>query len=116
MEKTSYSYKDAADLTNIAAAPEAVNESVNHSIIAIEEMNQTSAVSAQSTVAAAPTPSPTLLMPEGGAVKRGALDMLASIVDTITTHPGLMFLIGCIFVVVLLVIWDVRKKRKNGNG
>ena len=114
MEKTSYSYKDAAGSLNIAAAPEGVNESVNRSIIAIEEMNQTSAVSVQSTVAAAPTPAPTLLMHEGGAVKGGATDMLASIVDTVTAHPGLMFLIGCIFVVVLLVIWDVRKKRKNG--
>jgi len=54
-------------------------------------------------------------MPEGGAVKGGAPDMLANITDTVTSHPGLMFLLGCIFVVVLLVIWDVRKKRKNGK-
>jgi len=60
-EKSSYSYgiRDAADSLNIAAAPEAVNESVNRSIMAIEEMNQTSAVSVQSTAAATPTPAPT---------------------------------------------------------
>ena len=114
MEKSSYSYKGAADSVNIAAAPEAVNESVNRSIMAAEEMNQTSATGIQSTATAAPTPAPTLLMPDGGVVKEGAPDMLASIVETVTSHPGLLFLLGCIFVIVLLVIWDVRKKRKNG--
>jgi len=118
VEKSSYSYdvKGAADSLNIAAAPEAVNESVNRGMMAIEEMNKTSAVSVQSTAAAAPTPVPTLLMPEGGTVKGGAPDMLANIADSVTAHPGLMFLLGCIFVIVLFVIWDVRKKRKNGNG
>lgn len=116
VEKSSYSYdlKDTADSLNIAAAPEAVNESVKRGIMAIEEMNQTSAVSVQSTAAAAPTPVPTPLMSEGGAVKGGVPDMLASIADTVTSHPGLLFLLGCIFVVVLLLIWDVRKRRKNG--
>ena len=116
MEKSGYSYKEAAGSLNIAAAPEAANESANRSIMAIEEMNQTSAVSVQSTVAASPTPAPTLLIPDSGVAKGGAPDMLASIVDTITAHPGLLFLLGCIFVIVLLVIWDVRKKRKNSNG
>ena len=110
---TAYSYdiKDAADSLNIAAAPEAVNESVNRGMMAIEEMNKTSAVSVHSTAAATPTPAPTPLMPEVGAVKGGAPDMFANIADTVTSHPGLLFLLGCIFVVVLLVIWDVRKKR-----
>ena len=116
-EMTAYSYnmKATTDSLNNAAAPETANESVNRGIMAIEEMNQTSAVSVQSTAAAAPTPAPPL-MPEVGGVKGGAPDMLVSIADTITSHPGLLFLLGCIFVVVLLVIWDVRKKRKNGNG
>lgn len=118
MEESSYNYdiKDAADSLNIAAAPEAVNESVNRGMMAIEEMNQTSAVSVQSTAAAAYTPVPTPLMYDGGAGKGGAPDMLANIADTVTSHPGLLFLLGCIFVVVLLVIWYVRKRRKNGNG
>ncbi|GFO96208.1 transcriptional regulator [groundwater metagenome] len=116
VEKSSYSYdiKDAADSLNIAAAPEAVNESVKRGIMAIEEMNQTSAVSVHSTAAAAHTPVPMPLMSEGGAVKGGAPDMLANIADTVTSHPGLLFLLGCLFVIVLLVLWDVRKKRKNG--
>jgi predicted transcriptional regulator len=114
VEKSSYSYdiKDASDSLNIAAVPGAVNESVNRGMMAIEEMNQTSAVSVQSTAAAAPTPAPTPLMPEVGAVKGGAPDMLTNIAETVTSHPGLLFLLGCIFVVVLLVIWDVLKKRK----
>lgn len=116
MEKSSYSYdiKDTVDSLNIAAVPEAVNESVNRGMI--EDMNQTSAVSVQSTATAAHTTAPTPLMPEVGAVKGGAPDMLANIAETVTSHPGLLFLLGCIFVVVLLVIWDVSKKRKNGNG
>lgn len=113
MEKSISSYKEAADAIDIAAIP--VNESVNQSILAIEEMNQTFVASAQPTVAAAaaPTPTPVLFIPES-TVKGGA--QLASIVDTITAHPGLLFLLGCIFVVVLLAIWDIRKKRKNGSG
>lgn len=111
MTANSIDMKAATDSLNIAAAPEAVNESVNRGIMAIEEMNQTSAVSVQSTAAAAQTTAPTPLMYEGGAIKGGAPDMLANIADTVTSHPGLMFLLGCIFVVVLMVIWDVRKKR-----
>ncbi len=116
MEKSSYSYdiKDAADQMNIAAAPEAVNESVKRGMMAIEEMNQTSAVSVQSTAAAAPTPAPTPLMPEVGAVKGGAPDVFSNIADTVSAHPGLMFLLGCIFVIVLLAMWDYHKRRKNG--
>lgn len=94
-----------------AGAPEQVNESVNRSMLAIEEMNQTSALSVQSTAAATPTPVPAPLMHEVGAVNWGVPDMLANIAYTVTSHPGLLFLLGCIFVVVLLVIWDVRKKR-----
>jgi len=118
VEKSSYNYviKDAADSLNNAAAPETVNESVKRGIMAIEGMNQTSAVSVQSTAAAIPAPAPAPLMPGGDAVNGGAPDMLVNIADTVTSHPGLLFLLGCIFVVILLVIWDVRKKRKNGNG
>jgi predicted transcriptional regulator len=112
VEKSSYSYgiKEAADSQNITAGPGAVNESLNRGAMAIKEMNQTSAVSVQSTAAAAPTPTP--LMTEVGTVKGGAPDMLAKIADIVSSHPGLLFLLGCIFVIVLLVIWDVRKKRK----
>ncbi len=73
VEKSSNSYdiKDTADSLNIAAAPEAVNESVNRGMMAIEDMNKTSAVSVQSTAAVAPTPAPTPLMPEPARSKRG---------------------------------------------
>ncbi len=113
MKSYSSDIKAATDSQNIAVVSEAVNESAKGGITAIGEMNQTSPVTVQSTIAAAPAPTP--LMPEAGAVKEGAPDMLAKIADIVTSHPGLLFLLGCIFVVVLLVIWDVRKKRKNGN-
>jgi hypothetical protein len=50
-------------------------------------------------------------MSDTGDISRVAPDMFANIAGTVTAHPGLLFLLGCIFVVVLLVIWDVRKKR-----
>ncbi len=95
VEKASYSYdiKDAADSLNNAATPETVNESVKRGIMAIEEMNQTSAVSVQSTAAATPAPAPTPLTPGGDAVKGEAPDMLVNIADTVTAHPGLLFLL-----------------------
>jgi DNA-binding transcriptional ArsR family regulator len=47
----------------------------------------------------------TALQPEPG--------ILANITDTILTHPGLVFLLGCLFVIAMLVLFDYIKKRKN---
>jgi DNA-binding transcriptional ArsR family regulator len=43
-----------------------------------------------------------------------APDIFTNLATTINAHPGLMFLLGCLFVVALLIIMDYRKKRKNG--
>lgn len=45
-----------------------------------------------------------------------APDTFTSMADTITAHPGLMFLLGCLFAVLLLMIWEYHRKKKNGNG
>lgn len=116
MEANSIDMKDDLVMRSPAAVSEVVNESVKGGMMGIEEMNQTLTTGIQSTAAATPSPVSTPLLPESGVMSREAPGILANISDTVTTHPGMMFLIGCIFVVVLLVIWDVRKKRKNGNG
>jgi predicted transcriptional regulator len=58
-----------------------------------------------------PQPAPTV---DSGAVSNAAPDILARTADTISAHPGLVFLFGCLFIVLLLIIMDYRRRRKNG--
>jgi len=112
MEKAGYRNEAADSLLMTSPAPEAVNESAKSAISGLTQVNQTITESVSSTAAAT---EPTPLMPDGGEIIRAAPDLFANIADTITAHPGLMFLLGCIFVILLLAIWDVRKRKKNGN-
>ncbi len=41
-------------------------------------------------------------------------DILTRFSDFVVSHPGIVFLLGCLFVVVLLVILDYRGKKKAG--
>ncbi len=110
----SYSYDEAENLTMAtpASLPEAANESVKGAISKVADMNQTLTTGAQPP-AATPAPIVTSLMKEGGAVSREATDIFTNIADTVSSHPGLMFLFGCIFVMVLLALWDYHKRQKN---
>ncbi len=64
------------------------------------------------TVPAHPQPAP---MIDSGAVSNAAApDILTRIADTISAHPGLVFLFGCLFIVLLLIIMDYRRRRKDG--
>jgi predicted transcriptional regulator len=58
-----------------------------------------------------PQPAP---MADSGAVSNAAPDILTRIADNISAHPGLVFLFGCLFIVLLLIIMDYRRRRKNG--
>lgn len=58
-----------------------------------------------------PQPAP---MADSGAVSNAAPDILTRMADTISAHPGLVFLFGCLFIVLLLIIMDYRRRRKNG--
>ncbi len=49
---------------------------------------------------------------DGGSVSNAPPDTLTWMADTISAHPGLMFLLGCLFAVILLVIWDYFKKKR----
>ncbi|MGB8216752.1 MAG: helix-turn-helix domain-containing protein [Candidatus Methanoperedens sp.] len=47
------------------------------------------------------------------AASQTAPDIFTNLTNTITAHPGLLFLMGCLFVIALLIIMDYRRKRKN---
>lgn len=49
---------------------------------------------------------------DGGSVSNAPSGTLTWMADTISAHPGLMFLLGCLFAVLLLVIWDYFKKKR----
>jgi len=115
MEKEGIRNEATDALSTISPAPEAVNESAKSAISGLTQVNQTPAESVRSTAAVTSTPAPTPLVPEVGDISRTAPDMFANIADTVTAHPGLLFLLGCIFVIILLAIWDVRRRKKNGN-
>lgn len=53
-------------------------------------------------------------MPDTGAASLASPDIFTNLANTITAHPGLLFLMGCLFVIALLIIMDYRRKRKNG--
>lgn len=50
---------------------------------------------------------------DSGAVSKAAPDIFTNIANMIAAHPGLVFFMGCLFVVALFVIMDYRRKRKN---
>ena len=50
---------------------------------------------------------------EKGAATNAMPDILTRIADTITAHPGIVFLLGCLFIIALFVILDLRRKKKN---
>jgi predicted transcriptional regulator len=56
--------------------------------------------------------SPSVL--DSGATSQAAPDILTNLANTITSHPGLVFFLGCLFVIALLIIMDSRRKKKNG--
>ena len=62
----------------------------------------------------APEPSPILTENvETIALAQPETGILASITDTILAHPGLVFLLGCLFVITALIIFDIIKKRRD---
>ena len=106
--------KVAADSQNIAAVSEEANASVRGVIGDLREMNQTIPTVTQSGATATPSPVPAPLIEKSGAVSQMAPDMFANIANTVSAHPGLTFLLGCIFVIILLAVWDYHKRKKNG--
>lgn len=53
-------------------------------------------------------------LPESGMLSKEVPDTFTRLADTIIAHPGLLFLLGCLFIIALLVILDYHRRRKNG--
>ncbi|NJD76593.1 MAG: helix-turn-helix domain-containing protein [Candidatus Methanoperedens sp.] len=51
---------------------------------------------------------------EKGGSSTAIPDILARISDFILLHPGIVFLLGCLFIIILFVILDYRRKKKAG--
>ncbi|MCZ7399077.1 MAG: helix-turn-helix domain-containing protein [Candidatus Methanoperedens sp.] len=60
------------------------------------------------------TATPVPPMADTSVASQAAPDIFTNLANTITAHPGLLFLMGCLFVVALLIVMDYRRKRKNG--
>jgi predicted transcriptional regulator len=114
MEKAGFQNEatDALNMISTSTAPEAMNESAKSAISGISGMNQTLTAEVQPAATSMPTTVSTPLMPDGVAFSKGAPDILTNIADAVSAHPGLMFLLGCVFIIILLVIWDFFRKRK----
>lgn len=62
---------------------------------------------------AIPSPAPAA-MPADGAMSGDAPDIFTRAADAISSHPGIVFFLGCLFVIILLIVFDYRRRRKNG--
>ncbi len=50
---------------------------------------------------------------DNGAASQAAPDILTNLANTINAHPGLVFFLGCMFVIALFIIMDYRRKSKK---
>jgi DNA-binding transcriptional ArsR family regulator len=50
---------------------------------------------------------------DNGAASQAALDIFTNLANTISAHPGLVFFLGCMFVIALFIIMDYRRKSKK---
>jgi len=50
---------------------------------------------------------------DSSAASQVAPDFFTNLANTITAHPGLVFFMGCLFMIALFIIRDYRRKRKN---
>ncbi|MCX9025434.1 MAG: winged helix-turn-helix domain-containing protein [Candidatus Methanoperedens sp.] len=60
------------------------------------------------------TAMPVSSIADTGVASQAAPGIFTNLANTISAHPGLLFLMGCLFVIALLIIMDYRRKRKNG--
>ena len=48
---------------------------------------------------------------DNGAASQAAPDIFTGLVNTMTAHPGLLFLMGCLFIIAIFVIVEYRKRK-----
>lgn len=105
-------YETTIASDNMSIAPEAANTSAQ---TVMTGLNQTMNATVQPAITSTPAPVAAPLIQDGGAVSQAAPDIITNIADMISKHPGILFLIGCLFVIIMLLIWDIRRRKKNGN-
>ncbi|MCX9011578.1 MAG: helix-turn-helix domain-containing protein [Candidatus Methanoperedens sp.] len=106
------SYKGAAVPPDVTPAAAITRESVTPAATsAVVAPAQPASWDVNTT--AIPSPAP-VSMPEGGTMSKAVPDILTRAADTISAHPGIVFLLGCLFAVVLLMVLDYHRRRKNG--
>jgi DNA-binding transcriptional ArsR family regulator len=96
----------------VSPAPTAGVQSIPASTSAQIVPEPTSAGIWSANATATPVPVQTSAL-DNGAASQAAPDIFTNLANTITAHPGLLFLLGCLFVVALLIIVDYIRKRKN---
>ncbi|NJD53893.1 MAG: winged helix-turn-helix transcriptional regulator [Candidatus Methanoperedens sp.] len=96
------------DLSNTSMPVSIINETVKSGEAgrAVPSINAWDA----NATAAVPVQPPSV---DNGAISRAAPDIFTNLANAINAHPGFVFLLGCLFVVAILVIMDYRKKRKK---
>ncbi len=60
------------------------------------------------------TPTPVVVQPsalDSGVASQAAPDIFTNIANMIAAHPGLVFFLGCLFVIVIFVIVEYRKRK-----
>jgi len=63
---------------------------------------------------ASATATPVAVQPsmlDGGAVSRAAPDIFTNTANTIAAHPGLVFFLGCLFVIAIFAVVEYRKRK-----
>lgn len=99
------------DLSNTSMPASIINETVKSDEVGrVVPAPSINAWDANAT-AAVPVQPPAV---DNDTISKAAPDIFTNLVNAINAHPGLVFLLGCLFVVAILVIMDYRKKRKNG--
>ena len=107
---------DAAFAENVA-----VSANVTDAASAVQEVSVQEALETGATAAGTPAPIDLLPVTESMPITSpvpGGADMGASSIDlsqVLGAHPGVWFLLGCIFVVALLVLLEYRMGHGNGS-
>ncbi len=94
----------------VSTAPTAEVQSIpaSTSTPIVPEPSSVGVWSANATATPVPVQPP---MPDNGAASQAAPDIFTSIANTIAAHPGLVFFLGCLFVIAIFVVVEYRKSK-----
>jgi DNA-binding transcriptional ArsR family regulator len=117
MQTSSESYSlPSSDISQLPAITSTsvrmVNETINGKEIAgavpASALTSEDAMNINATVTPVPVQPLTLY---NGTIGQAAPDILTNITNTITAHPGLVFFLGCLFMIAIFAILEYRKRK-----